>query len=180
MPNSYGINDGTKEFEFICACCGKPQRGSPAYGYDKPIDYFDIPENERGDRVQHDTDTCVIDRDQHYIKCTLDIPIIGAEEPLCWGVWIKLTAPAFKAYWKGIGADQSSFKEVGWLDCTLPGYNDLDRDGNLITLEVDVVGNPAGLRPSVYLRDRDHPLVRDQQNGLSWAQAKAYVSAMPH
>jgi hypothetical protein len=49
----------------------------------------------------------------------------------------------------------------GWLSNSLPGYPET------LSLPLDVVTPALELRPSFLLHDGDHPLVREQREGIT-------------
>lgn len=180
MPDFYSIDQKKKTFEYKCVCCNEFQRGTPAYGYDMPIFYFDVPEDEREARIYLDADTCAIDNKLFFVKGILDIPIHGASEPLTWGVWVSQSVEEFHLYRETMGTDRIGQISFGWLAITMPGYNDLDERGNTVQLKCDVKGQAAGQRPVIQVQECDHPLYRDQYDGISWDRAVELVQLMPH
>ncbi|MBN9672187.1 DUF2199 domain-containing protein [Roseibium aggregatum] len=167
-------------FSFVCNCCGKEHVGIPAYGYDMPVDYFDIPVMDRGKRAVLGTDTCVIDRERYYIKGILDIPIVGYDEPITWGLWAKVTEADYAQYRKLLGLDGSAFQATGKIDVTMPGYNELDKAGQTYALRCDLVGQPVGLRPRILLHPVSHRLFVDCSLGVSPERASELIAFMPH
>lgn len=180
MPNLYAINQEKKIFEYKCTCCNEIQRGTPAYGYDMPVFYFDVPEEERKARIFLNTDTCVIDDKLFFIKGIIDIPIHGASEPLTWGVWVSQSEESFNLYRETMGTDCTGQGSFGWLAATMPGYNDLDERGNTVQLKCNAKWQTAGQRPVIQVQECDHPLYRDHHEGISWDRAIELVQLMPH
>lgn len=44
------------EFEFKCKTCGDIHKGMPTFGADKPVSYYEIPEEERNARCDCGSD----------------------------------------------------------------------------------------------------------------------------
>jgi hypothetical protein len=53
----------------------------------------------------------------------------------------------------------------GWLSTAIPGYE------RTVGLKVNVLTQPLGTRPHIRLLAQEHPLYRDQIEGISWERA---------
>jgi hypothetical protein len=173
-----------KKLSYKCACCGNEYDGSPSFAYDKPTYYFDVPETERPSRVKIDSDLCHIrnhdenaDDDIYAIRVTLDVPIHGVEHPFCWGVWVTQSKDNFYKYIETYDNDQSNTVTFGWLAVTMSHYDRRGAGNETEHLACDVHWGVNGERPSIILHRSDHPLFRDQQNGISWDEAVTIARA---
>jgi hypothetical protein len=85
-------------FSFICTDCGERHEGSPSLSFSAPF-YWDE-ENAAADPdgSQLSTDFCSIGNRDFFIRCVLEIPIIGADEPFTWGIWISQSKTNFEKY----------------------------------------------------------------------------------
>lgn len=170
---------GRKKFRYRCHECGKWHSGSPSFSYKYPIYYFDVPKDEREDRIQVTDDLCQIepgpdDVDGMVIYCIrviLEIPIIGSNEPFTWGVWVTQSQESFEKYVETYAEDQSAEQSFGWLAVNMPFYNNTEADEFLTSLECDVHWGTPGQRPKAHLWECDHRLAVDQRNGISWEKA---------
>ena len=118
-------NDASaKTFEFHCSACGQTHSGSPSFAYAYPPLFFSVPEHERQHRVRSSADTCIIDDEFFFVRTILEVPIIGAEEPFTWGVWVSQSRESFERYLSTYYQDQSGDRSFGWLTVTIPGYVD--------------------------------------------------------
>lgn len=186
MARLFGLGREPRTFEFRCEGCGEIHRGSPSFGYRRPEHLFDVPEAERPDRVYATDDFCIIrpadgepeDATSYWIRATLDIPIHGADEPFCWGVWVTQSKESFDRYRDTFDDDQSEDGSFGWLSVPMAHYR--DADGNWPNLKCDVRWGPKGQRPKVDLWECEHPLFYDQRDGISWEQAIAIAAALMH
>lgn len=160
-----------KTFEFSCSACGQTHSGSPSFAYAQPAHYFTIPEHERNARVCSDADTCVIDDEVFFIRTILEIPIIGADGPFTWGIWVSQSRESFERYLTTYHQDQSGDRSFGWLTVTIPGYVDSSGVSEWASLPCDVEWANTGQRPTLHLHDGDHQLIADQRNGISWQRA---------
>ena len=87
---------------YKCATCGKTHDGTPDIGYKWPDPYFDVPENERDDRVQSNMDVCKIDDEQYYIRGVILIPVFDQEQKFGLGVWVSQSQQSFETYVKTV------------------------------------------------------------------------------
>ncbi len=184
----FGLGSNPKTFEFKCADCGEIHRGSPSFGYDKPAEYFIVPEEERARAVTLTEDLCAIAPPAHitdgatayFIRTILDVPIEGADDPFTWGVWVSQSQENFDRYRNSFGIDQTGETSFGWLGVFMPPYNRRALNERTEYLACDVHWGAPGQRPTVTLHECDHPLYRDQQNGLSWDRAIEIAQAIMH
>jgi hypothetical protein len=62
-----------------------------------PDAYFDIPEEERSERVKKNDDICIIDEREYYIRGLLPIKTtLIKKKEYHWGVWVKVDADTYK------------------------------------------------------------------------------------
>ena len=124
-----------------------------------------------------DDDLCVIrpaadDLDgaiSYWIRATLDVPIHGADEPYCWGLWVSQSKESFERYAKTFDGDQSGDGSFGW--CPVPMKYYRRSDGSWPSLERDVEWFGGNERPKIVLRPSDDQLAIDQRDGISWDKA---------
>jgi len=150
---------------FTCACCGKQIDGLSDLAYSAPIYYDSLPEEDRCRRATLDSDFCVIDGENRFIRAVCPIPVAGTEAYFAWGVWVSLSEANFHRY-------AASFREghqsklgsmFGWFSNRLPVYPDT------LNLPTTVAPQDGNQRPLVWIgEDRaDHPLYIQQRNGIS-------------
>lgn len=173
-------NKPRKTFEFRCDECGEIHKGSPSFSYEKPLQYFYVPEQERDERIFLDSDRCVIDGDSFFIRGLLEIPISDAEEPFSWGVWVSQSEASYKRYTESFGCDQSGDGSFGWLLITLPGYIQTAEHEPFDTLACNVKWQQQGHRPLIEPQECNHPLYLDFVNGISWERAIELAELVLH
>jgi hypothetical protein len=152
---------------FDCPQCGKVHVGLPAFAYKRPVHYVLLTEAQRETSWASD-DFCVIDGEHFFVRAVLKIPIVGKAVPFEWGVWGTLSKANFQRYWDTYDDDDQSKlgKMFSWLASALDGYPDT------LALRCHLVPCNDGQRPLIELQtDQDHPLVRDQINGISLERA---------
>ena len=165
-----------KTFEFRCHECGRIHRGSPSFSTDGPPISPDIED----ERIVIDTDTCVIDDEEFFIRGMLEVPIEGAREPFSWGLWVSQSRESFERYVETYDKDQSDDGSFGWLAASLPGYDRSPDGGDPIVLACDVYWRDVGLRPLIVPHECDHQLYRDVVNGISWDRAIELARLIMH
>jgi hypothetical protein len=98
--------------------------------FEKPADYFAIPERERERRCALTTDWCVIDERRFYVLGILYVPVIDTAEEFGWGLWARISKAAFQRYYElysedasdeppfrgYIGNEQHSYEELAGLE----------------------------------------------------------------
>lgn len=186
MTRLFGIGRGSRRFEFLCDCCGEIHRGSPSFALNRPEHVFEVPQAEREARVQATNDLCVIrpaqgeseDHTSYWIRGTLDVPIIGADEPFCWGVWVSQSQESFERYVRTFDDDQSGDGSFGWLPVHMKYYR--NGDGEWPSLQCNVHWGTPGQRPKIVLWECDNQLYQDQRDGISWEKAIEIAAPLMH
>jgi len=110
-------------------------------------------------------DFCVLDGEHHFVRCILQLPIVGAtNEPFGYGVWSKLAKADFARYTESFdrGEQGGLGPWPGWLSNRLVGYPDS------LGLTCRVHPRNGRQRPIVELTPGDHPLAVEQRHGVSF------------
>jgi len=162
---------------FICGKCGKFHAELPMdFGADEPIAYLSIPKKERKARCELTSDTCVIDREEFFVRGCLEIPVVDGPRSFVWGVWVSLSKQNFKRMaelWDAPGRE-SEPPYFGWLCTSLPLYPET------VLLKTNVHTRPVGQRPFVELEPTDHPLAIEQRNGITMDRVQQIAEALLH
>lgn len=152
----------TKIKGYTCSCCGKYYEELPTrYRNPAPVYYYDYAPEERADKFELDDDLCVMDNEHYFIRGCIEIPIIGTDEHLIWGVWVSLSEPNFnkiKAFWEKQELLEPMF---GWLSTDLLCYPDS------VNLKTMVHPRADSTRPYIELEPTDHPLAVEFRNGVT-------------
>ena len=178
MTKLFGVGSSPRSFEFKCEQCKEIHRGSPSFSYASPF-IPQLSDEEYARRVELSDDLCrvlpvsvvVNASPEYWIRVILEIPILGAKEPFTWGVWVTQSEDSFNRYRDTFDDDQSDDGSFGWLPNNLPVYSDQPLQGEIDSFPCDVYWGPIGRRPKLVLHDVDHPLYRDQNEGVSWDRA---------
>jgi hypothetical protein len=179
MPRLFGLGQEPRTFEFQCGECGAIHRGSPSFGFDRPSLYDDVPEPERAARIMLTRDTCFIapapdeegGQTHYFLRGLLEVPIAGATEPFLWGVWVTQSEASFMEYLETFEDDQSGTGSFGWLAVAWAPYKRTKPGQYLENLRCNALWQKQGKRPLIELQECDHPLYRDQRDGISWHRA---------
>jgi hypothetical protein len=152
-----------------CHRCGQEHNGLPLdWAFAEPT-YWD---GGRDDDDFLNEDVCVWKDDagrmNYFVRGILPIDVVDADDAFRYGVWSSLSEKSFERHLE-LWDDPARIDEpayFGWFSNTLPGYPDT------LNLALDVVVESVDERPSFYLRDTDHPLVREQREGITMERVR--------
>ncbi len=163
-----------KPFSFVCATCGNRHEGSPSFSFARPHYWTTTLDGDQSGASKLSEDLCRIENRDFFIRCILEIPIHGVEEPFLWGAWATQSAENFKFYIETFD-DTPERQTFGYLANRLPVYPET------LSLELDVHWQAGGQsRPRLALRECDHPLYCDWRDGISWDRAIEIATAANH
>lgn len=165
------------EPRWTCHTCGEEHEGLPLdWGFAAPA-YWD---GGRSERDELTSDLCTWTDDagmlSYFIRGVLYIPIVGTDETLGYGVWSSLSEESFERVVE-LWDDARRVHEppyFGWLSNSLPAYPET------LNLPVDVVTAQLDLRPAIVLHDGDHPLVREQREGITMERVREIAALNMH
>lgn len=163
-------------FAFRCRSCGQMHEGIPSFGWDYPLQYLEVPEDQRVRRCVLTSDTCVIDDQFYFIRGCLEVPVIGGQDPLSWGVWTSLSADNFRHFEKLLHEPRRSHHGpfFGWLCSHVRLYPETLNLKTMVHLRND------GVRPFVELEPTDHPLAVEQRTGITLDRVREIYESMIH
>ena len=163
-------------FEFRCVSCGQLHQGMPSFGAKAPLSYYAVPEPDRERRCDLGSDDCVIDGEHFFVRGCIEIPVHGQGDPLSWGVWVSLSKDNHLAWLKHFDVPRRSHVGpfFGWLDAWLKPYPET------MNLKTRVHLRDDGIRPYVELEPTDHPLAREQRDGISVDRVAEIYAMMVH
>jgi len=163
-------------FTFQCRTCSEFHEGIPSFGWDYPIQFLEVPEPERCRRCLLTSDSCVIDGEHFFVRGCLEIPVVGEEQALSWGVWTSLSAKNFEHFEELYSEPRRSHHEpfFGWLNSHIWLYPDT------INLKTMVHLRDGMTRPFVELEPTDHPLAIEQRTGITLDRVSAIYEIMVH
>jgi hypothetical protein len=162
---------------FHCQTCGQHHDELPfAYTSEAPESWFEIPEAERSERAQLSSDQCIIDHRLFFVRGNIEIPVIGSDTTLTWGVWVSLSEKNFHRcaeLWNSPGREREP-PYFGWLNTVVPGYP------VTINLKTHLHTRRVGERPLIELEPNEHPLAIEQRNGIRLDRVREIAESLLH
>lgn len=164
-PRWRRLNDAT----WICPCCGISHGGLIDLACSKPEPWTGsedkVPNSEvASSRHFLSEDFCILDGEHYFVRCTLEIPLIGSGgRHFAYGVWSSLSAKNFRAYVDTFdsGAQRDLGPWFGWFSNRLKGYSET------LSLKCQVHPRPGRTRPWIELEPTEHPLAVEQRRGIT-------------
>lgn len=149
---------------WTCSRCGAEHEGVPLdWAFDRPA-YWDGGSGP-GDWLSDDL--CVWTDDvgerNYFIRGLVEIPIRETRERLAYGAWSSLSKKSFDRV-RDVWDDPARTEEppyFGWLSNSIAGYPET------LSLPLDVLTDKLEQRPIFVLHEGDHPLIREQREGIS-------------
>jgi len=160
---------------FVCSVCG-------AFHAERMLDtrmslpdpIFSLDDDERERRAWLADDFAVLDDDRFFVRGLLELPIRDLQARFGYGTWIEVEGDAFRQlieHWD----DPDQFSPVeGTVANELAPY--------VGTAGLAARLNPVSLDelPAVTLADSPHPLVADQQRGISTDRSEELAATVLH
>ncbi len=175
--NTSSPQDKKMETRWKCNICDQWHTELPfAYGPNYPDLYFDIPEEERDERIQGDKDFCVIDGKHYFVRGRLEIPVTDSDEVFAWDVWVSQSEANFKRTIELMNTEGRETEEpyFGWLSNNLHLYPDTTN------LKTHVHTQPVGIVPTIELEPTEHPLAVEQRKGITLARVQEIAALILH
>jgi hypothetical protein len=149
---------------WTCATCGEAHYGLFDITFKWPDYWQALGDAQPNGKVEDaganflSHDFCVINREHFFVRCVLELPIIGSSgQSFMFGVWSSLSQCNFSIYVEGF--DNGNYSDRGpwfsWLSNQLPGYE------NTLSMKCNVKPADDDTRPLLELEPIDHQLVRD-------------------
>lgn len=163
-------------FEFLCIGCGQVHQGMPSLDAAAPLSYYAVPKDERETRCQLDSDACIIDESQYFVRGCLEVPVDGVHEPFSWGVWVSLSEQRFREWVACCESEKRSDigPFFGWLNVALKPYPET------ANLKTRVHLRDGFIRPFIELEPTDHPLAVEQREGISVQRVAELYALVVH
>lgn len=163
---------------FLCATCGQYHEHLPlCFGAAAPALWFAIPEAEREARAELASEQCIIDGKYFFVLGRIVLPLLDGPATFVWLAWASLSPANFlrmSTLWDTPGREAEP-PYFAWLQSALPGY-----EPSTLSLKACVRTMPVGERPLIELEPCDHPLSREQRDGITLARLRQIASAVLH
>ncbi|MGX5175347.1 DUF2199 domain-containing protein [Aliikangiella sp. IMCC44653] len=145
-----------------CECCGELHDAENIdIVFKKPMSYFLVPEAERENRLDHESDDfIVIDNSTFLVRGVLPIPVHEHDE-FCWGAWVKVDEQTFADIWHMHEHDGTGMIYEGLLDIEPTGY-----DG-AYEAKIRIELQKPDLRPRFMFQDNTCKMAHEQNEGVS-------------
>lgn len=149
---------------WTCSRCGADHEGAPLnWAFEEPWHWNGG--NAPDDWISEDLCAWTDDAGEpaFFIRGVLAIPVLDSDEDFGYGVWSSLSRRSFDRV-RELWDDPARVDEApyfGWLSNSLPGYPET------VSLPLDVITDELENRPKLRLHDGDHPLIREQREGIT-------------
>lgn len=139
-----------------------------------PDHWFQIPEPERQHRGKLDTDICIIDDKDIFVRGCLEIPVIGQDDCFIWGVWVSVSKESFARILELWDAPliENEPPKFGWL------CNNISIYPTTLNLKAHLHLRGGSSRPSVELESTGHPLAVEQRQGISIKRVEEIAASL--
>ena len=164
---------------FLCVKCGQWHDKLPlGWGLAEPIYLSKITPAERAARVKidHAAGVCVLDDSFHFLMGCLQLPIVGTGARFTWTLWVQVAGEDMEnilSRWSDPMRDTME-PTPGILIDLFADYPECDR------LKIWVHHQPPGMRPLFEVLASEHPLYREQSEGISEGRLREIAMAMYH
>ena len=115
--------------------------------------------------------------DGHYfVRGRIVLPVRDAEGDFEWGVWVSVSEDSYRRIaerWEEEGRERER-PYFAYVQTWMGPYP------STLGLEAKLHTRPVGERPLVELAPADHPLVREQHEGIDMARAAELAAAAMH
>lgn len=155
--------------EWTCPSCGEPHQGLFDLAARHPAQWPHGEEYEPNAALRMDgdflsEDFCVLRGEHFFVRSLLLLPIIGADKPFGFGVWGTLSRANFELYVETFdgGAQGHLGPWFSWFSNDLRSYPDT------VNLKAQMHLRNGRQRPYLQIMSDDHPLARDQREGITF------------
>jgi hypothetical protein len=148
-----------------------------SYGADYPDSYAWLKPSEKEQRALVGSDQCIIDGEAYFVRGLIEIPVIGFHDRFLWGVWARIWKKDFdemSELWESQGREGRSGPYRGRLNNVLSEYPDT------LNLKCTIRIQPVGSRPLFFIDETDHPLAREQREGITLERVQQIASHLMH
>jgi hypothetical protein len=161
-----------------CNCCGEFHTGLPTdFGYDEPLYWRSELQGNKDSFLN--SDYCSVENEHFFVRGILHIPILGTDESFAFGVWFSVSRKSLDHIHElEKNADEAAIEAeppfYGWLANQLPGYPDT------LPLKARARLVSSRGRPELTLEPGDHPLVKEQTEGITQERWQELVELFMH
>ena len=161
---------------FVCRTCGALHEEMPRLlTVAAPAAWQALSESDR-QRGHLTDDQCIIADTWFFILGRLELPVHDGGEPFTWMTWVSVSEENFlrsSALWQTHGREREP-PYFAWIQSSLP------YPVPTLNLKADLMTQPVGQRPKIFLQETDHPLWREQKQGISADRVQEIVESILH
>lgn len=164
-----------------CPCCGRQFAGmfEIEFGHPEQWRHQSLRVSGQstleigGDRLTEDL--CQVG-DSFFIRASLELPLLGSDQPLTYSPWVGVTVDNFKLHLESRqSGDFSGFSECnGWLMNYIPGWDQNN------WLPASLGFSSEAPRPKLTVFPHHHPLAAAQRNGVDFDRVLDLFAAAGH
>lgn len=169
------------EKSWTCPSCGEAHAGIFDIAYGKPDAWPGSEELSPNSTAATSTnflseDFCVLEEQHYFVRCVLELPVLGTGEFFGFGVWSTLSKKNFALYVDTFDSGEQGALGpwFGWFSNRLSGYPDT------FNLKCQVHPRAGRTRPWIELESTEHPLAREQRNGITFGRLLEIYAAHGH
>ena len=147
---------------FYCSLCGKYHDELPlSYSIPAPVYWSQALAKEPNSELGQDI--CIIKNEHFFLRGNIEIPIIDSDNVFAYSIWVSLSQDSFEHVTENWNKQTRIHDEpyFGWLSCRIPGYPDT------LNLKTLAHTREIGVVSYIELEVTEHPLTREQQNGIT-------------
>jgi len=166
--------------KYKCSGCGQVHEGIPHVVCKAPCYYDGASPEDREKNFKLTSDTCVMKEgdDTHYfVRAAMLMPIRGTDVQFGWGIWVSLSEKNFNRY-LALRTDEEIAAEPAYFGWFANNIGEDYPDATRLKCRVDL--QPGNKRPLVTLEPTEHPLSREQREGMSVEQVAKILSSLEH
>ena len=168
QPGPFAVEWTASGARYKCGRCRKWHDGFPNWHFDAPDPVLALDPDVRATRAMREEDVYVLDK-WFFGLALLELSVQDTPDSFAWGVWVHVFPDDVERYVALCNDPTRAGGETfdGKLANSIPGHPPT------ISMPVRLHIRPWPSRPRVELSDVDHPLVRQQREGLSRAEMES-------
>lgn len=154
-----------------CSCCGEmvPAKNIEI-SFRRPDDIASLSKDDLNSRCEHDDDTCVLDGERYFVRCTIPLPVQESLNLYAIGAWAEISESSFKKIRK-LWSDENQVDEPP-IEGNLA--NDIPLNNNSFGCSVAVRLKGPKTRPEIFIAEDTCSLYKEQASGISLHRASEY------
>ncbi|MBN9160582.1 MAG: hypothetical protein BGO98_02565 [Myxococcales bacterium 68-20] len=154
-----------------CTECGRELAAHELdVGFSLPDEVWELAPSDRSRRADSTPDVCVLDGTRFFIRAVAVLPVEASQESFCWGLWVEVSGEEFERCRQSSDLDAPGKPSGRGIIANSPqSYPPLT--GHPVAIE----HRGAHERPWLHLEASDHPMSREQREGVSYSRVHELV-----